>query len=445
MYRPFISLGAGFSSREVSKKPRTDACKFSYFFALPLEISYHVLSFLDASDMCSVAKSSRQLRQMAQEDAIWRDLCNQSGWKIPRELANGFDFKKYFSEKTTLNRKGSLSWSLSPKVSGVAPTKRFKHSATAFGKYIIFIGGQETDTKRFSEVIYFDTQTQTFFRPALKGDRPPAFSRHSACLIKGRIFIFGGFDGFATNFELSVFNPATFTWTNVDRSQIRGELPPSRTNHSSAAVGNKMYIFGGNNNNQAGQYQVLEDFYSLDTDTLTWRNLTHSTRTASYPPARSGHILTSIDKKLYLFGGGVWNETDGWVHKYTDIFTFDTDTQTWEKPNCTGTIETSTFAISFTVGKFLFIFGGGSKPKHCVTNELYVLDTRSMEWQSPSFEDGEKPQARDMGTAVAVGSNVFFMGGYAGGAVSYFDKLTVDAKPIFESRSWVEVSGCGSS
>jgi len=437
MYRPFLN----FASFPVKESQKNTEIRSFPFFALPVEISFHVLSFLNATDICAVAKSSRSLRQMAQETMIWKDLCKRNGWEIPRETALAdFDFKKYFSEKTAIHRRGSLSWNSSPKFNGVAPSKRFKHTATAFGKYIIFIGGQETDTKRFSEVIYFDTTTQSFFRPTVRGDRPPAFSRHSAVLVKGRIFIFGGFDGFATNFELAVFNPATFTWTNVDRSQVRGELPPSRTNHSATAVGNKMYIFGGNNTNQAGRYQVLDDFYCLDTDTLTWTNLSQSTRTDSYPASRSGHTLTAIDKKVYLFGGGVWNETDGWVQKYTDTHVFNTETQSWSKPTCTGTVETSTFAISFAVGNFMFIFGGGSKPRHCVTNDLYILDTKSFSWSSPVFEDAEKPPSRDMGTAVAVGSNVYFMGGYAGGAVSYFDKLSLDAKPIFESRSWVEIS-----
>jgi len=447
---PIISLSLGFSKKaEASKASRVEVNTFPQFFELPAELKFYILSFLNETDMCSVAKSTRALRQMAQEDMIWRDLCKKSGWEVPRETVSSlfdFDYKKYFSEKVTISRKRSLSWNLSPKVAGAPPTKRFKHTATAFGKYIIFIGGQETDTKRFNEIIYFDTQTQAFFRPIIKGDVPPNFSRHVAVLVKGRIFVFGGFDGFGTNFELAIFNPATFAWTNVDRSQVRGELPPPRTNHSAAAVDNMLYLFGGNNNNSAtGQYQVLDDFYSLDTDSLTWTNLSQSTRNSFYPHARSGHALSSINNKIFLFGGGVWNETQGWVQKSTDIHIFDPSTQSWSQPQCTGKIETSTFVISFTIGNFLFIFGGGSKPKHCVTNDLYVLDTLSFTWSSPEFDDKDKPQPRDMGTATAVGQNVYLMGGYAGGAVSYFDKLTVDAKPIFEKDSWVPIpiAGCG--
>jgi len=435
---PFVSyrsfgLSLKGSQDQVSKK----GSQFVYFLSLPVEVSFHILTFLDATDICSIAKSSHALRQMAQDESIWKNLCKSNDWHVKETSGSDFDHKKYFMEKFSLERKGGVSWSLAPKYSGTFPSKRFKHTATAFGKYIIFIGGQETDTKRFRDVIYFDTETNTFSQPVLRGDRPPAFSRHTSVLVKGRIFVFGGYDGISTTFGLSVFNPVTCVWTNVQSSQLRGEIPQPRTNHAAAAIGNKMYIFGGNNNDQNGRYQVLNDFYSFDTDTFTWTNLT-SPHQVSYPLHRSGHSLTSISEKLFLFGGGVWNENEGWVEKYSDIHVFDPSDSTWRKVECTGNIETSTFAISFSVGRFLFIFGGGSKPKYCVINDLYVLDTTSLSWFTPAFQEDEKPLPRDMGTACAVGSNVFVMGGYAGGPVSYFDKLVV---PVFESHSWRRLPG----
>jgi len=151
--------------------------------------------------------------------------------------------------------------------------------------------------------------------------------------------------------------------------------------------------------------------------------------------------MTALGHKLYLFGGGVWNETNGWVDKYNDVHVFDTRTNAWSKLACTGEIDTSTFSISFGVGRFLFVFGGGSKPKHCVTNDVYILDTTSCVWSHPEFEETAKPQPRDMGTACLVGHCVYFMGGYAGGAVDYFNKLAIGAKPVFQSLSWTQLQG----
>jgi len=396
----------------------------------------HIISFLSAEDMCTLARTSRGMRRLSKENRLWRKLCKKNGWVVPRDIAldaqpGPFDYRKYFSEKTLISRTGSLKWAEPPKTSGTVPTKRFKHSATAVGKHIIFIGGQETDTKRFNEIIYFNTETKSFSRPTIKGDKVPTFSRHTACLVGSRVYIFGGFDGHGTNFDLASFDPYTCTWTNIAKSAQKGTPPPSRTNHAAAAVGKNMYIFGGNNNNEAGQYQVLKDFCMLDTRTMTW-STPQTTGTA--PCARSGHTLTAIGKKLYLFGGGVWNERDGWVHKFNDLYIFDTETLHWTKTDCKGKIDSSTFPISFVIGRFLFIFGGGSKPSHCVTNDLYVLDTVTLTWSSPE-SDGTKPQARDMGSASTVGDTVYFLGGYAGGAMEFFDRMIVSCAPVLSAPS----------
>lgn len=399
---------------------------FFLFFTLPEEMSMHVVSFLSASDVCNLARANRDTRRFSQENMLWRKLCKKNGWVAARAVVNEtpqqFDYKKYFTDKTLISKSGNLKWTEQTKTNGAAPTKRFKHTATVVGKHMIFIGGQETDTKRFNEIVYYDTETKTFSQPTIKGDKVPAFSRHTSALVGSKIYVFGGFDGYGTNFDLSVFDPYARIWTNVPKSQIKGVQPPSRTNHAAATVGKNLYIFGGNNNSESGHYQVLDDLCVLNTQTMTWIRPKVS---GDVPCARSGHTLTAIGKKLYLFGGGVWNEAEGWVHKFNDIHVLDTETMVWTKPVCTGTVDTSTFPISFATGRFLFVFGGGSKPLHCVTNDLYMLDTVTFTWSVPSCE-GTKPQPRDMGSASVVGDNVYFLGGYAGGAVDFFDRMNVN-------------------
>jgi len=409
---------------------------FHLFFSLPEEMSFHIVSFLSAEDVCTLARTSRDMKRLATENMLWRKLCKRNGWVVTRSAVNEssrpFDYKKYFSEKTLISRPGSLKWSEQQKPSGAPPSKRFKHSATVVGKTIVFIGGQETDTKRFNEVIYFDTEQNIFSHiNDIKGDKVPNFSRHTSCLVGSKLYIFGGFDGHGTNFDLATYDPFGRVWTNVPKTNQKGTIPPSRTNHAAAAVGKNMYIFGGNNNNEAGQYQVLDDLTMLNTHTMTW---SRPKTTGEAPCARSGHTLTAIGKKLYLFGGGVWNEREGWVHKFNDLYILDTETFHWTKAECKGTIDSSTFPITFSIGRFLFVFGGGSKPSHCVTNSLYVLDTATLTWSSPECE-GKKPEPRDMGTASSVGDSVYFLGGYAGGAMEFFDRMEVSCGPVLSLPS----------
>jgi len=391
-------------------------------FDLPEEMSLYILSFLSAVDMCNISQASRNMNRFSTENMLWRKLCKRQSWVVPRAArreAEFFDFKKFYSERASLANPGALSWSENIK-NGPAPSKRFKHTSTAVGKYLVIIGGQETDVKRFNDILYFDTETNTFTQPIVRGDKVPNFSRHTAVLVGSKIYIYGGFDGFGTNFDLNIFDPYSRTWTNVPNTVVRGQIPSSRTNHAAVSVGNKMYMFGGNNNNAAGVYQVLDDLCVLNTDTLTWSK---PKTTGERPTARSGHTLTAIGKNLYLFGGGVWNEEEGWVHKYNDLYVLNTETMIWSKPSCSGTIDTSTFPISFAIGRFLFVFGGGSKPQHCVTNDLYVLDTLTFSWSRPATSN-TLPEPRDMGTASYCGRKVYFIGGYAGGAVDHFNCLS---------------------
>eukprot|EP01133_Synstelium_polycarpum_P018253 gene18253-21842_t len=417
------------SFRNVSKSN----LKLKTFFLVdffPEEIILQVLSFLGPSDLITVSLVNRRFYQLSNERTLWRSNCFGKNWITSNKFDPSFEYKSYYFEKAAINSPNCFKW-VSPKHNGQLPSRRFKHTATCVNNKIIFIGGQETDTKRFNDIIYFDIDTQTFSKPSIKGDRVPNFSRHTASLVGKNIYIFGGFDGHGNNFDLSVYNTVNRFWTNIPKTFVRGDSPVSRTNHASVTVGSKVYIFGGNNNDEHGHYQVLDDLHVLDTETMTW---TQPEVTGDKPCARSGHCMTAIGDKLYLFGGGIWNETNGWTDKFNDIHVLDTTTNHWVRPATTGDIHTSTFAISFAVGRFLFIFGGGSKPRHCVMNDIYILDTESFQWTVPSIEE-PRPPARDMGTACVAGTDVYFMGGYAGGPIDYFNKLKFNYKVLCKLAS----------
>ncbi|EAL72937.1 hypothetical protein DDB_G0268696 [Dictyostelium discoideum AX4] len=411
---------------------------FIYLPNFPEEIKLQIFSHLSASDLVSISLTCKTYYAIANERTLWRNLCFENTWKISNLYHPTFDYKKYYFEKNAISSTNSSKW-VSPKFFGSLPSKRFKHTATYVNGKIIFIGGQESDQKRFNDVISYDTKSQTFTEINTKGDTVPKFSRHSASSIGEKVYIFGGFDGFGTNFNLAIYNTESRVWTNIPNNFLKGKVPVSRTNHSSAVVGKNVYIFGGNNNDENGQYQVLDDLHCLNTETLTWTKLEGNLVQGTKPCARSGHCMTAIGNKLYLFGGGVWNHSNGWVEKFNDIHVFDTETNTWSKPIVQGEVQTSTFAISFNVGRYLFIFGGGSKPKHCVTNDIYVLDTETFFWSIPSIQE-PRPPARDMGTACVADGDVYFMGGYDGAPINYFNKLKFNFKVLSDLASQQKIN-----
>lgn len=73
-------------SREVQAQLKID-----FISALPNEISYKILSYLDTVSLCKAAQVSRQWRTLADDDAVWHRMCEQHidrkctkcGWGLP--------------------------------------------------------------------------------------------------------------------------------------------------------------------------------------------------------------------------------------------------------------------------------------------------------------------------------------------------------------------------
>ncbi|KLU90299.1 sulfur controller 2 [Magnaporthiopsis poae ATCC 64411] len=73
-------------SREVHEQLKID-----FVTALPAEISYKILSYLDTVSLCKAAQVSRQWRQLADDDQVWHRMCEQHidrkctkcGWGLP--------------------------------------------------------------------------------------------------------------------------------------------------------------------------------------------------------------------------------------------------------------------------------------------------------------------------------------------------------------------------
>src|SRR5437667_12011076 len=68
-----------------------DLIKIDFLTALPPEISFKILCFLDTTSLCKAAQVSRRWRQLADDDVIWHRMCEQHidrkctkcGWGLP--------------------------------------------------------------------------------------------------------------------------------------------------------------------------------------------------------------------------------------------------------------------------------------------------------------------------------------------------------------------------
>ncbi|EPT31033.1 kelch repeat protein, putative [Toxoplasma gondii ME49] len=267
-------------------------------------------------------------------------------------------------------------------------------------------------------------------RPNPSGTSPGPRAAHSCDVIGTKMFIFGGWNGkFALN-DLFILDVQSLRWTRVEQD---GCSPPeARNNHTTAAVGDRIFVHGGHDGTQ-----WLADLHVLDTTPahmgrhrgLSWSSPPVSGRR---PSARACHSFTRVNEKLYMFGG-----YDG-ANCFQDIDILDLDTMAWIQPAVTGEKPQARNAHTMTVvDRKLVLFGGHSGNTHLT--DLHVFDTATLTWTKPEISGSPPPGLRGH-TANLIGHKIFLFGGYDGKRRTN-EIYILDTK----ARAWVVVSNAACS
>ncbi|MGH0180662.1 UNVERIFIED_CONTAM: hypothetical protein FKN15_004619 [Acipenser sinensis] len=126
----------------------------------------------------------------------------------------------------------------------------------------------------------------------------------------------------------------------VDK-EIKGHPPSPRYGHALAVAGNIAFLFGGVStlNSPDGQPKYHNDFYIL-TVALTW---TPVKTTGSVPSARFNHTTALLGEQIYMFGGSSAEDS-----YYKDIYILDTGTLAWQKCEVKGDSPSGSVSQTFT-------------------------------------------------------------------------------------------------
>ncbi|CDH56146.1 galactose oxidase [Lichtheimia corymbifera JMRC:FSU:9682] len=179
---------------------------------------------------------------------------------------------------------------------------------------------------------------------------------------------------------------------------VHGVVPKPVRAHTSVAVNDLMYVFGGSGNN--GCSHIL---YALEMDTFKWIKPRTS---GERPPATRAHSIVAHHEKIYTFGGG-----DG-SHYTNDLYVLDTKTMVWSKPDTLGPRPCPRRAhSSFIWRDTLYIFGGGDDAK--ALNDLHALNLDAMTWMSVDTK-GQKPHPRGYHSGTLVMDKFTVFGGSDG-------------------------------
>ncbi|XP_070967618.1 host cell factor 1a isoform X2 [Oncorhynchus clarkii lewisi] len=317
--------------------------------------------------------------------------------------------------------------------SGPVPRPRHGHRAVAIKELMVVFGGGNEGI--VDELHVYNTATNQWFIPAVRGDIPPGCAAYGFVCDGTRLLVFGGMVEYGKySSDLYELQASRWEWKKLKaKSPKNGPPPCARLGHSFSLVGNKCFLFGGLANDSEDPKnnipRYLNDLYTLElragSSVVGWDiPITYGV----LPPPRESHtavVYTEKESKkshLIIYGG-----MSGC--RLGDLWTLDIDTLTWTKPSVNGTSPLPrSLHSAITITNKMFVFGGWvplvmddvkvathEKEWKC-TNTLACLNLDSMAWESVLMDTLEDniPRARAGHCSVSINSRLYVWSGRDG-------------------------------
>ncbi|XP_074248087.1 host cell factor 1 isoform X3 [Saimiri boliviensis] len=317
--------------------------------------------------------------------------------------------------------------------SGPVPRPRHGHRAVAIKELIVVFGGGNEGI--VDELHVYNTATNQWFIPAVRGDIPPGCAAYGFVCDGTRLLVFGGMVEYGKySNDLYELQASRWEWKRLKAKTPKNGPPPCpRLGHSFSLVGNKCYLFGGLANDSEDPKnnipRYLNDLYILElrpgSGVVAWDiPITYGV----LPPPRESHtavVYTEKDNKkskLVIYGG-----MSGC--RLGDLWTLDIDTLTWNKPSLSGVAPLPrSLHSATTIGNKMYVFGGWvplvmddvkvathEKEWKC-TNTLACLNLDTMAWETILMDTLEDniPRARAGHCAVAINTRLYIWSGRDG-------------------------------
>ncbi|PNJ09442.1 HCFC1 isoform 4 [Pongo abelii] len=337
--------------------------------------------------------------------------------------------------------------------SGPVPRPRHGHRAVAIKELIVVFGGGNEGI--VDELHVYNTATNQWFIPAVRGDIPPGCAAYGFVCDGTRLLVFGGMVEYGKySNDLYELQASRWEWKRLKAKTPKNGPPPCpRLGHSFSLVGNKCYLFGGLANDSEDPKnnipRYLNDLYILElrpgSGVVAWDiPITYGV----LPPPRESHtavVYTEKDNKkskLVIYGGmsgcrlgDLWTldivvTLCGVLHPgLTAVVPLDADTLTWNKPSLSGVAPLPrSLHSATTIGNKMYVFGGWvplvmddvkvathEKEWKC-TNTLACLNLDTMAWETILMDTLEDniPRARAGHCAVAINTRLYIWSGRDG-------------------------------
>uniref|UniRef100_A0A8C1Q7C4 Host cell factor C1a n=1 Tax=Cyprinus carpio TaxID=7962 RepID=A0A8C1Q7C4_CYPCA len=152
--------------------------------------------------------------------------------------------------------------------SGPVPRPRHGHRAVAIKELMVVFGGGNEGI--VDELHVYNTATNQWFIPAVRGDIPPGCAAYGFVCDGTRLLAFGGMVEYGKySNDLYELQASRWEWKKLKPKAPKNGAPPCpRLGHSFSLVGNKCYLFGGLANDSEDPKnnipRYLNDLYTLE-------------------------------------------------------------------------------------------------------------------------------------------------------------------------------------
>ncbi|XP_076596932.1 host cell factor 1b isoform X4 [Chaetodon auriga] len=314
---------------------------------------------------------------------------------------------------------------------GPVPRPRHGHRAVTIKELMVVFGGGNEGI--VDELHVYNTATNQWFIPAVRGDVPPGCAAYGFVCDGTRLLVFGGMVEYGKySSDLYELQASRWEWKRLKAKPPKNGPPPCpRLGHSFSLIGSCCYLFGGLANDSEDPKnnipRYLNDLYRLElrpgSSVVGWEIPLTS---GQPPPPRESHTAVASSShganRLVIYGG-----MSGC--RLGDLWMLDTDSLTWSKPALSGNAPLPrSLHSATTINNKMYVFGGWvplvmddvkvathEKEWKC-TNTLACLNLDTMCWETVLMDSLEEnvPRARAGHCSVAINSRLYIWSGRDG-------------------------------
>eukprot|EP00668_Euglena_longa_P012927 GGOE01015442.1.p1 GENE.GGOE01015442.1~~GGOE01015442.1.p1 ORF type:complete len:552 (+),score=73.52 GGOE01015442.1:95-1657(+) len=287
---------------------------------------------------------------------------------------------------------------------GCSAGARRAHTTCVVEHWMLLFGGRSKNQESISDLLILDLLSMVWQTQSIHGIPPSSRWNHSASAIGNQMYIFGG-DNSALLNDLHAFNTDSMSWSEPSFS---GMAPSPRYAHSAIVFQHSIVIFGGSST------ELLNDVHVFNADTLSF---TQPVCSGPRPVGRCGHAAACVDHWMVIFGGLAASFLgDLWLLDLDSFMWFEVDVAAG--PRAIGICPSPRSHHSATaINNFIFFFGGwnGSMKEPHVMNEMHVLEVQQdplqVQWHAQHLQ-GNPPTPRNTHSAFLFQSKLFVFGGW---------------------------------